>query len=80
VPLPLTGQAGSRPSADGRGSPEVAGQVPPTVRPIAPKISLKDLPPRPPIPEKERPIHEKKTVDLEGLRKALSESLQKKKE
>lgn len=50
-------------------------------KPITPNISLKDLPPRPPmgLPEKPRPPERPKVkVDVEELKKALGESLKKK--
>lgn len=55
----------------------------PMPRSVTPKISLKDLPQRPPmgLPEKPRPPERPKVkVDVEELKKALGESLRKKPE
>jgi hypothetical protein len=59
---------------------QVTRRAEPVERPKERPISLKDLKPRETIPEKEQaPIREKKEIDVSELKKALEESLKKKK-
>lgn len=62
--------------------PQVTRRAEPVERPKEQPISLKDLKPRETMPEKEQApiVREKKEVDVSELKKALEESLKKKKE